>query len=104
MEDGVTIAVCLERSGKSHVQEALAAFQALRYERVRAAQKTGESTRDTWHKADFEEVKRNPQSMKLQREAWLLEHDAEEYAEENFEEVVKALKNMAPMAHVPHCG
>ena len=45
MEDGATIAVCLTRSGKAHVQEAVAAFEALRYERVRAAQKTGEATR-----------------------------------------------------------
>ena len=45
MEDGATIAVCLTRSGKARVQEAVAAFEALRYERVRAAQKTGEATR-----------------------------------------------------------
>ena len=45
MEDGATIAVCLTRSGKAQVQEAVAAFEALRYERVRAAQKTGEATR-----------------------------------------------------------
>jgi 2-polyprenyl-6-methoxyphenol hydroxylase-like FAD-dependent oxidoreductase len=45
MEDGATIAVCLTRSGKAHVQEAVAVFEALRYERVRAAQKTGEATR-----------------------------------------------------------
>lgn len=45
MEDGATMAVCLARSGKAHVQEGVAAFEGLRYERVLAAQKTGESTR-----------------------------------------------------------
>jgi len=60
MEDGATLAVCLTRAGKGRIQEAVAAFEALRYERVRAAQKTGEATRDTWHKANWDEVKKNP--------------------------------------------
>jgi len=92
MEDGVTLAVCLTRSGKAHVQEGIAAFEALRYERVRAAQKTGETTRDTWHKADWDAVKKNPDSMKLKREEWLLNFDAEEYAEKNYAATV-ALNN-----------
>jgi hypothetical protein len=84
MEDGATIAVCLTRSGKSNVQEAVAVFEALRYERVRAAQKTGEKTRDDWHKADWKAAKANPESMMLKREEWLLNFDAEEYAEKYY--------------------
>lgn len=57
-----------------------------------AAQKTGEATRDAWHKADWDEVKKNPESMKLKREAWILNHDAEEFAEENYAAVVEKLK------------
>jgi len=84
------MAVCLTRGGKLRVQEAVAAFEALRYERVRAAQKTGEQTRDTWHKANWDEVKKNPESMKLKREPWLLGFDAERFAEENYEAAVAA--------------
>ncbi|KAG9234150.1 putative monooxygenase [Amylocarpus encephaloides] len=92
MEDGVTLALCLRRSGKSNVQEALRTFEALRYDRVRGAQKTGETTRDRWHKADWDAVKKNPKSMELQREEWILNFDAEEYAEKNYAATVAALE------------
>jgi len=91
MEDGVTVAVCLALGGKANVQDSVAAFEALRYDRVKAAQKTGETTRDTWHKADFEKVKQDPESMRLKRDPWLLDHDAESYAEENYAKTVAAL-------------
>ncbi|KAI0197492.1 putative monooxygenase [Astrocystis sublimbata] len=92
-EDGATIAVCLSRcGGKGGVQEGVAAFEALRYERVRSAQKTGEQTRDIWHKADFKAAKKDPQSLRLRREAWLLDFDAEMYAEEHYEVTAKALR------------
>lgn len=91
MEDGATIAVCLTKSGKAHVPQAVAAFEALRYERVKAAQKTGENTRDTWHKADWNTVKKNPESMRLKRDSWLLNFDAEQYAEDNYAATVALL-------------
>lgn len=93
MEDGVTISVCLTISGKGRVQEAMAAFEALRYERVKAAQKTGEETRDMWHKANWDRVKQNPESVKLKRPAWLLNFDAEKYAEENYFGTVALMGN-----------
>ena len=46
MEDGACIAVCLQLAGKDNVPNALRAFEKIRYERVRATQKTGETTRD----------------------------------------------------------
>jgi len=91
MEDGATMAVCLTRSGKANVQEAVAVYEALRYERVRAAQKTGEKTRDMWHKANWEAAKANPESMMLKREEWLLNFDAEEYAEKYYSSTVALL-------------
>jgi len=92
MEDGVTVAVCLELSGKRHVQIALRAFEKIRYERVRAVQKTGETTRDTWHKADFDHVLNNPTLVKLKREAWILDHDAEKHAYDVYNETVKKME------------
>ncbi|KAI0861513.1 putative monooxygenase [Xylaria cubensis] len=97
MEDGATIAVCLSRAqavatGDDGVQEAVAAFEAIRYERVRSAQKTGEQTRDIWHKADFSAAKKDPQSLRLRREAWLLNFDAETYAEAHYEETARVLR------------
>ncbi|KAI1165643.1 putative monooxygenase [Nemania serpens] len=98
MEDGATIAVCLSRARAAPVgftdgvQEAVATFEAIRYERVRSAQKTGEQTRDIWHKADFSAAKNDPQSLRLRREAWLLNFDAETYAEEHYAETVEVLR------------
>ncbi|KAI0456865.1 putative monooxygenase [Xylaria acuta] len=97
MEDGATIAVCLSRArataaGNDGVQEAIATFEAIRYERVRSAQKTGEQTRDIWHKADFTAAKNDPQSLRLRREAWLLNFDAETYAEAHYEETARTLR------------
>jgi 2-polyprenyl-6-methoxyphenol hydroxylase-like FAD-dependent oxidoreductase len=99
MEDGATIAVCLSKAqaaaaGKNSngVQEAIATFEAIRYERVRSAQKTGEQTRDIWHKADFSAAKKDPQMLRLRREAWLLNFDAETYAEEHYEETARVLR------------
>ena len=46
MEDGACIAVCLQLAGKENVSKALRAFEKIRYDRVRATQKTGETTRD----------------------------------------------------------
>ena len=80
MEDGSTVAVCLELAGKDNIPTALRAFEKIRYERVLKAQKTGEATRDKWHKADFKKVKDDPESMKLARHEWLLNFDAEEHA------------------------
>ena len=92
MEDGVTLAVCLGRAGKGRVPEAVAAFEALRYNRVLCAQKTGEATRDTWHQADFDKVRDNPDAMKLKREGWLLNFDAKRYAEDNYDRTVEVLR------------
>jgi 2-polyprenyl-6-methoxyphenol hydroxylase-like FAD-dependent oxidoreductase len=112
MEDGVTIAICLRRAGKDQIPAALRTHQDIRsvlcrvlllfgrsgyitnpghcrYERVRAVQKTGESTRDMWHKTDWAKVKEDPSSIALPREDWIHFHDAEPHAEEVFEELFK---------------
>lgn len=56
-----------------------------RYERVKAVQKTGESTRDMWHKADWDAVKKNPKSVQMPREDWIHGHNAEKHAGEVFQ-------------------
>ena len=47
MEDGTCLAVCLQLSGKQKVSEALRAYEKLRYERVKYAQKSGETSKFT---------------------------------------------------------
>jgi hypothetical protein len=45
-----------------------------------------------WHKADWDKVKENPESVQFPREDWIHMHDAENHAEEVFEENFAAVK------------
>ena len=91
LEDGVTLAITLRRAGKGDVATAVRAYQAIRYDRVKAVQKTGETTRDMWHKADWEKVKKDPKLVEFPREDRIFLHDAQKHAEEVYDEVVKDL-------------
>lgn len=90
MEDGVTLAVCLEKCG-GDVQQAVQAYEQIRYERVCRAQGTGVSTREQWHAADWDKIRKDPESLHLKREAWLLNFDAEMHAYEVYAETVASL-------------
>ena len=87
MEDGVTLSVCLRKAGKSNVPLAVRVYERIRYDRVRRIQKTGESTRDRWHKADWDAVKKDPS-----REDWILKHDPAKYADENFDRLAEEIR------------
>jgi hypothetical protein len=52
-------------------------------------QKTGETTRDRWHKTDWEKVAQDPKSIAFPREDWIHHHDAEKHAEDMFDETFK---------------
>lgn len=88
VEDGANIAVCLRKcGGKANVPLAVRTHERIRYERVKATQKTGETTRDLWHKVDWAAVKKDPASVQLPRQEWILDHDTEKHAEEVYDEV-----------------
>lgn len=89
LEDAVTVAVLLKQAGKENAPKALRAYQDVRYERVKAVQKTGETTRDMWHKTDWEKVKQNPTIIQFPREDWIFLHDAQKHAEEVGDEAIK---------------
>lgn len=95
MEDGVTLAITLEKSGKDDVPRAIRAYEAIRYERVHRAQKTGVTTREQWHKADWDKIWKDPKLLHLKRDAWLLDFDAETHAYEVVDDVLRKLDNDA---------
>jgi hypothetical protein len=45
-----------------------------------------------WHKADWDKVKQNPESVQFPREDWIHMHDAEKHAEDVFNEEYAAVK------------
>lgn len=91
LEDGVTLAVTLKRAGKDNIPAGVRAYQEIRYDRVKAVQKTGETTRDMWHKADWDKVKEDPKTIEFPREDWIFLHDAQKHAEAAYDDVVKQL-------------
>lgn len=93
IEDGVALAICLELSGKDKVPLAVRAYEKIRYERVHKAQATGVKTREKWHRANWDTIRENPESLHLTREAWLLNFDAEKDAYNRYNEVAAALQN-----------
>jgi len=56
---------------------------------VRATQKTGETTRDKWHKTDWAEVEKDPSTVSFVREDWIHTYDAAKDAEERFDDIAK---------------
>jgi 2-polyprenyl-6-methoxyphenol hydroxylase-like FAD-dependent oxidoreductase len=91
MEDGVVLAACLDRAGKRRVQEAVRVWERIRYERVHKIQQTGVSTREQWHKADWDAIWKDPESLHLKREAWILDFDAEADAYASYDAVREKL-------------
>ncbi|KAK4937415.1 hypothetical protein LTR10_021952 [Elasticomyces elasticus] len=97
MEDGVTLAITLEKAGKADVPLALRAYEAIRYGRVHRAQMTGVTTREQWHKADWNEIWKDTKVLHLKRDAWLLDFDAETHAYEVVDDVLKDLRQGKPV-------
>ncbi|KAF2845644.1 FAD/NAD(P)-binding domain-containing protein [Plenodomus tracheiphilus IPT5] len=95
LEDGVTLAVLLRKAGKNNIKGALRAYQDVRYDRVKAVQKTGETTRDMWHKTDWKKVKEDPTLIQFPREDWVFQHDAEAHAEEVGDEAIQKVAAVA---------
>jgi 2-polyprenyl-6-methoxyphenol hydroxylase-like FAD-dependent oxidoreductase len=92
IEDGVVLASCLELAGKDKVPMGLRAHEEIRYKRVHQAQATGVKTRDRWHKANWDEIRKTPEAIHLAREAWLLNFDAEKDVYERYSDVVANLR------------
>jgi hypothetical protein len=63
-------------------------------------QKTGETTRDMWHKADWDKVKEDPSAVHFPRQDWIFEFDAEKHAEEVYDEVVRKGKELVSSEQV----
>ncbi|KAF2709907.1 FAD/NAD(P)-binding domain-containing protein [Pleomassaria siparia CBS 279.74] len=91
LEDGVAIAILLRQAGKGNIRGALRAYQEIRYDRVKKVQKTGETTRDMWHKTDWDKVKSNPESIQLPRENWIFGFDTEKHTEDVGDAVIASV-------------
>lgn len=91
MEDGVTLAACLDVAGKDKVTEGMRVYEKIRYDRVHRIQATGVSTRDKWHKADWDLIWQDPTLLHLKREEWILKFDTEANAYSEYEKARDSL-------------
>jgi 2-polyprenyl-6-methoxyphenol hydroxylase-like FAD-dependent oxidoreductase len=100
MEDGVVMAACLDRAGKDREPEAVRVWEKIRYERVHKVQQTGVTTRENWHRADWDSIWKDPTLIHLDRPAWILNFDAEEDAYGNYAAVRAALVRRSAKAQL----
>ncbi|KAF4231529.1 hypothetical protein CNMCM8980_005233 [Aspergillus fumigatiaffinis] len=84
MEDAYSLAACLHIAGKKDVSLATKVHNHLRFERVSCAQKMGFKNREVYHNTDWDAVAKNPEIMGKMVGDWLLHHDSEQYAYENY--------------------
>src|SRR5579871_3696494 len=98
MEDGVTLAVCLRHAGKGNIPLALKVYERIRYDRVRRVQKMGESTRDQWHKADWDAVMKDPALVQLPHPDYVLKFDTHKYVVDNYDKVAEEVRSGKTLA------
>ncbi|KAM3506530.1 hypothetical protein MY11210_007522 [Beauveria gryllotalpidicola] len=87
MEDGVALAVCLQRAGRNNVPLALRVMERIRFNRSHVTHMASITVRDGYHSVDFEgdEILKNPQVLNLPRPAWVIEYHVEQEAERHFD-------------------
>ncbi|KAF4872092.1 FAD-dependent monooxygenase fsr3 [Colletotrichum siamense] len=85
LEDAFSLAACLKMGGKESANIATRVHNHLRFERTACAQKIGFKSREAFHRTNWNEAAKNPRSIAKFTGAWLLKHDPEVYAYENYE-------------------
>lgn len=86
-EDGAALGLCLRLAG-SDVPLALKVYQALRYDRVKSAQMSGQEQRKKWHKAHDDDGKFKEGDVSLST-ADYYDHDVESDTLARFEQVAR---------------
>ncbi|KAF9631099.1 hypothetical protein BFW01_g1961 [Lasiodiplodia theobromae] len=91
LEDGCTLASCLQLSGKSNVPLALRVHNLLRFERVCCAQKIGFRNREMFHKTDWDGVENDPGSVSVFAGDWMGRHHVEQYVYDNYGNAARSI-------------
>ncbi|KAG2418549.1 hypothetical protein HFD88_001650 [Aspergillus terreus] len=96
MEDAYSLAACLDIAGRKDVSLATKVHNYLRFERVSCAQKMGFKNRESFHNTDWDAVAKKPHLFGKIAGDWLLRHDPEQYAYENYGKCAEHLLNGTP--------
>ncbi|KAL2884290.1 hypothetical protein SGCOL_000231 [Colletotrichum sp. CLE4] len=82
---------CLKMSGKDSAALGTKVHNKLRFERSACAQKIGFKSREVFHHTNWDEAAKNPRSIPKFTGSWLLKHDPEQYAYDNYEACAESL-------------
>jgi 2-polyprenyl-6-methoxyphenol hydroxylase-like FAD-dependent oxidoreductase len=88
IEDGVTLATCLQLAGKAQAANATKAYNKLRYQRVSCGQKMGFVNQQLKQHTDWDAIAKNPALVRSRYPKWVWSHDPEAYAYEKFAEAL----------------
>ncbi|RGP80518.1 fusarubin cluster-monooxygenase [Fusarium longipes] len=84
IEDGVTLATCLQLAGKSQAAYATKVYNKLRFQRVSCGQKMGFVNQQLKQHTDWDAIAKNPALIRSRYPKWVWSHDPEAYAYEKF--------------------
>ncbi|KAJ5404629.1 hypothetical protein N7509_004500 [Penicillium cosmopolitanum] len=84
IEDAVSLACCLKIAGQQDIPTAVRVHNLLRFERVSCAQITGFQNQANRENAHWDLLASHPESVKPKLGRWIWEHDAEDYANDNY--------------------
>ncbi|KAI1267815.1 FAD/NAD(P)-binding domain-containing protein [Xylariaceae sp. FL1019] len=100
IEDAVSIATCLQMSGKANVPMAVRTHVRLRFVRCSCAQKMGFYNLEILQRTDWKKVETNPRLAQPKIPSWIWKHDPESYAYENYEAMADTIRKGIPFDEV----
>lgn len=93
IEDALSLAACISKAGKENLSDATKVHSLLRFERVSCLQAFGIQNA---HKRDTSKHEDTAGARIVHFGTWILEHDPEKYALENYESALEHLKSGTP--------
>lgn len=93
LEDAISLAACIGVAGKEHIQDAARVHNLLRFERVSFLQALGVSNRENRTSDKAKAQGKNPLPS---YGAWIVEHDPEQYAIDNYSGALAHVKHDEP--------
>ncbi|RAH68131.1 FAD-dependent oxidoreductase [Aspergillus aculeatinus CBS 121060] len=106
IEDAATLAICLELAGKARVPLGLQAVHALRFQRTKMLQESGNAIYGQMRDPDWEAIEKDPAIIKFPRPEWIFGYDVHCDVYEEFPAVVRAIQDGSPYRprNVPEDG
>ncbi|KAI9163992.1 FAD-dependent monooxygenase fsr3 [Paramyrothecium foliicola] len=84
LEDAFSLASCLQISGKGNIPLSVRVHNHMRFVRASCGQKMGFKNRENFHNTDWDAAAAKPQDVTKTVGDWVLNHNPEQYAYDNY--------------------